>query len=51
MKILIVEDDRVSALVRGELPLVSRVAHAGLASPEHAAFVRRLKAVAAGQAP
>jgi hypothetical protein len=37
-----------AALVRGDLATVSRVAQQGLASPEHAAFVRRL-AEAAGR--
>ncbi len=32
-----------AALVRGDLGAVSRVAQQGLASPEHAAFVRRLE--------
>jgi len=36
-----------AALVRGDLAAVSRVAQQGLASPEHAAFVRRLEEEAA----
>lgn len=35
-----------AALVRGDLAVVSRVAQQGLASPEHAAFVRRLEEAA-----
>jgi Putative restriction endonuclease len=35
-----------AALIRGDLPTVSRVAQQGLASPEHAAFIQRLEATA-----
>jgi hypothetical protein len=40
-----------AALVRGELTTVAQVAQRGLASPEHAAFVRQLEQTAAAQQP
>ncbi len=40
-----------AALIRGDLPTVLRVVQEGIASPEHAAFVARLRENAAKTAP